>query len=295
MKKMLSLAVCLMLSGLFQSLFSYELAVISMFRNCAPYLKEWVEYHRMVGVDHFWLYNDESTDNWEEVLKPYIDEGLVEVYYWPAGKPWWVNEQLTAYADGVRRAMGNTTWVALMDQDEFLLPMMDKTVTECLKNHFSDASAIYISWRNFGTSGVTLAEGEPMLFRLTACSLRDHPRNWCGKSIFRPEVADLDQLWSPHFCALKLGFNYVDGDGNATLTAEGSDLKPQAKHHSKYIRINHYALRDENYYHNYRVPRDPEPWVISALYDAYNKDKDYIIIELIKNKHPEMYKKIWKK
>ncbi len=61
-------------------LIGYELGIASQFRDEAPYLKEWVEYHRMVGVDHFWLYNNSSIDNWEEVLQPYIDEGLVEVF-----------------------------------------------------------------------------------------------------------------------------------------------------------------------------------------------------------------------
>ena len=48
-----------------------------MFRNEAAYLKEWIEYHHLAGVEHFWLYNNNSTDQWQDVLQPYIDWGIV--------------------------------------------------------------------------------------------------------------------------------------------------------------------------------------------------------------------------
>lgn len=35
----------------------YELAIATIFKNNAPFLKEWIEYHRMQGVKHFYLYN----------------------------------------------------------------------------------------------------------------------------------------------------------------------------------------------------------------------------------------------
>lgn len=34
-----------------------------MVRNEIPYLFEWIEFHRLQGVDHFILYDDESTDH----------------------------------------------------------------------------------------------------------------------------------------------------------------------------------------------------------------------------------------
>lgn len=37
----------------------------------------------LIGIEHFYLYNNNSTDNYEEVLKPYIDKGLVTLIDWP--------------------------------------------------------------------------------------------------------------------------------------------------------------------------------------------------------------------
>lgn len=55
----------------------YYLALTAIFRDEAPYLKEWIEFYRTIGVEHFYLHNHLSQDNFAEVLKPYIDDGIV--------------------------------------------------------------------------------------------------------------------------------------------------------------------------------------------------------------------------
>ncbi len=296
MKKTFSFWLCLLcfFGGFSQSLSAYELVVVSMFNNCAPYIKEWVEYHRLLGVDHFWLYDDASTDDWQSELSPYIESGLVEVFYWPAGKPDWTTGQMAAFHDGLKRGVGVTKWITLLDQDEFILPMQDKSITECLEKRFSHAAAIYVNWHNFGTSGITLAAHEPMLSRLTSCSTKSHPRNAVGKSIIRPEHAKIDAILSQHFCPLIDGV-YVNGDGNQTLTFRGDDLiSNDGKNHSDYIRINHYAHRDENYFYNIRLPRDSDPRLMLEHYKAFNLEKNYDILNLLEAYYPEHYNKFWK-
>ena len=54
--------------------YQYDITVGAIFQNEAPYLKEWIDYHKSVGVDHFVLYNHFSKDNYEEVLYPYINK-----------------------------------------------------------------------------------------------------------------------------------------------------------------------------------------------------------------------------
>jgi hypothetical protein len=62
-----------------QKEYKYDLAICAIFQDEAPYLKEWIEFHRLVGVEHFYLYNHRSRDHYQEVLKPYILSGLVEL------------------------------------------------------------------------------------------------------------------------------------------------------------------------------------------------------------------------
>jgi hypothetical protein len=50
---------------------NYTLSVGAVFKNEAPYLKEWIEHYLARGVDHLYLINDFSDDNFIDVLKPY--------------------------------------------------------------------------------------------------------------------------------------------------------------------------------------------------------------------------------
>ena len=46
-------------------------------RNEAPYLREWIEYHRLIGFDAFLLLDDGSTDDTPCILQAYAKVGIV--------------------------------------------------------------------------------------------------------------------------------------------------------------------------------------------------------------------------
>lgn len=271
----------------------YKLAIVSMFKNTAPYMKEWIEYHRLVGVDHFWLYNDASSDHWDEVLQSYIEEGIVEVFDWPATKPWWVDDQVRAFQDGLSRALGKTDWVALIDQDEFLLPMQENSVVDCLNEHFSHASAVYVNWRCFGTSQVTLKENEPMLQRLISCAPKFHSSSGVGKSIVRPEHVLIDAVWYVHHCPLIDEAIFLNGDGSQTLKKiTWDDWHTDAQLHDTFLRINHYTHRDEKYFWEIRYPKYPEQHVEIENYEIFNLDNDFTILDLINDVDEDFFNKL---
>jgi hypothetical protein len=284
----------LFLTLFIQAVSAYELGIISMFKNEACNLREWVEYHRLVGVEHFWLYNNLSTDNWEEELAPYIKSGLLEVFDWQ--DPNWPASQVHAFKDGLQKAHGRANWVAVIDMDEFILPLCNKTVPECLKEHFSNASGVFINWRNFGTSHITLPKNKPFLFKLISCSLASHPLNAVGKSIVQPDKVRLEDVWCPHHFPLQAECVYVNGD-NIPMKFSGIDLHSDGKHHDKYIRINHYILRDEDYFHKVRLgSRNPEARTRAALmeqYVSFSATKDKKILSYLMRKHPKKCKEIW--
>lgn len=292
MKKFWTIAAAALL--FFRQTEAYELGIATIFKDCAPYFKEWIEYHKMVGVDHFWLYNNSSTDNWEEVLKPYVEQGLVEVFYAPNKKGFtWFVAQRESISDGIRRAQETKTkWIALIDQDEFLLPMDgSKTIPECLEKNFSPFSAVYVNWKNFGTGGIFLKDGGSQIFNLTSCGPVDHPRNSTGKSIVRPEWVDASKVNYVHHFNLKEGGVYANGDKEIIQRIDGH-LKTSGKHYNC-LRINHYQFRDEKYLREVRIPRDISIGLkrTEQDYEIFNKEKDFAIINFIKEKHPKSFKK----
>lgn len=247
--------------------YEYDLTVCCIFQDEAPYLKEWIDYHRKLGVDHFILYNNSSTDDWEKVLHKYIKKGVVEVVDWPNLWPdlfFGYHCQPYAYKDCISKMLGKTEWLAIIDTDEFIIPMQDKNLKKCLKNHYSIASAIFVNWLQFGTSGIHLPEGYPILPYLTKCSDRSHEWNKIGKTIIRPEA--FHDMGDPHFCILKPGFEYSDGDG----WHHGYDWK----HHEALIRINHYTFRDENCLWNRKAPR----WKFTKE-EMIKKNQEYCVSE----------------
>jgi hypothetical protein len=286
-----------------QCVFSYELGILAMFRNEANYLKEWVEYHHMLGADHFLLYNDRSDDHWAEVLEPYINSHLVEVIDWPYDRrkdefiPLFPTWQVMAYQDGLRRSKGNTKWLAFIDIDEFILPQRNATILECLNQFFPTASAVYVCWRNFGTGGVYIDPGKPILTRLTKSSQLSHSRNASGKSIVKVDEVLIDEIWSPHHHVLIEGSQYYNGSGQP-LYFRGTDLQVDSQHTSAYIQIHHYALRDENFYQKVRMPKAiskdyGELHVLQEHYRSFNHMENHQMIKFLKNKHPDMYKTFW--
>ncbi|MCB1118767.1 MAG: glycosyltransferase family 92 protein [Chlamydiia bacterium] len=256
-------------------------------------MQEWIDYHRALGVEHFWLYDEASTDEWQTVLAPYIDANIVEVIDWsqPRKDNWrWNYIQHAAYKDALHRSLHRSEWLALIDIDEFILPLRDATLTRCLKRFYQKASGVYANWRQFGTSGVTLKPGQSQLFNLTRCSERLHASNSTGKSIVRPKDVNIEALFSCHFCVLLPGKSYLDGDGKP-VTRVGDDLKNWTPH-TKNLRINHYFLRDERYFQEVKIPWKLTRGVTLAELMTYRKEynlkSDRTIIRFINTYHPQL-------
>src|SRR5712664_2683081 len=91
------------------------LAACAIYLDEAPFLQEWIEFHRLVGVEKFFLYNNLSTDDHRAVLATYVDDGTVVLKDW-LDKP----GQASAYRDCLDQHREEARWIAFIDIDEFL-------------------------------------------------------------------------------------------------------------------------------------------------------------------------------
>ena len=126
----------------------YNVSICAIFKNEAPYLKEWLEFNHLVGVEHFFMYNNNSEDNYQEVLNPYIDKGWVTLVQWPYNQ-----KQMECYMDCIHKYSQETKWLGFIDIDEFIVPKTTDNIYEFLKN-FENRGSVNIYWRLFGTSGL---------------------------------------------------------------------------------------------------------------------------------------------
>ena len=98
----------------------HYLSIAASVKNEGRYLREWIEYHLWAGVDHFYIYDDGSTDNTIEVLAPYIESGVVTYHYYDGRKGLKGSQMTRRYRDAVARYKYCTRWMALIDSDEFM-------------------------------------------------------------------------------------------------------------------------------------------------------------------------------
>ena len=127
----------------------YKVSICAIFKNEAPYLREWIEFNHLVGVEHFYLYNNNSEDDYLSVLQPYIDEELVTLVQWPHNQM-----QMESYKDCINKFSGETQWLGFIDIDEFIVPKTTNTIYEFLQPFEKKAGSVNIYWKLYGTSGL---------------------------------------------------------------------------------------------------------------------------------------------
>jgi hypothetical protein len=105
-----------------------RLAACTMFRSTlqrnAELVAEWVAYHLLQGVEHWYIYANEDPALTRAALAPYVTAGRVEVVDWrwdlPRSKTTGWARQHPQMHSCVHRYRGLAAWVALFDVDEFI-------------------------------------------------------------------------------------------------------------------------------------------------------------------------------
>jgi hypothetical protein len=204
---------------------SHQLAICAIFKDEGKYLGEWIAFHRSVGVGHFYLYDNGSTDNFQEVLAEHIRSGLVTYINWPE-----YPGQVSAYRDCAKRFSGQARWIAFIDIDEFLFSPQQRDVPAVLER-FRGCPALFIHSYHFGSSG---HRERPEMPTIKAYTLREAIPS-CGKTVANPRW--IRWISNPHL------FRYW-GWGHQTPNTERQIADPLSECPPvDVLRINHYWSR----------------------------------------------------
>ncbi len=126
----------------------YKVCTCTIFKNEAQYLKEWIEYNHLIGIDHFYLYNNNSEDDYQSVLAPYVESGLVTLLQWEKNQA-----QMECYQDGIARFKDETKWMCFIDIDEFIVPIKHDNIYDFLKKFEKNRGSVVCYWKMFCSSG----------------------------------------------------------------------------------------------------------------------------------------------
>src|SRR5437870_13519905 len=94
----------------------FYLSVGCMFKNESHLLREWLAHYVHHGVDHFYLINDGSTDDYQSVLNDYQDKVTLFEATWD----YYLGRQRDMYNYYILPKLKSTQWLLMIDMDEFV-------------------------------------------------------------------------------------------------------------------------------------------------------------------------------
>ena len=220
-----------------------NLAVVLICKNEEDYIDEWIRYHELAGVRHFYIYdNDYSSGNTAARARAHNrGEVIVIVHPWKlkaSAENLAISPQEAAYAHAALRYGHKHRWMAFIDIDEFIVPRQHGTIIEAL-DRLKSHSNISLPWTQFGHCGHVTKPSAPCAF---AYMLKHQPNmyhNHQFKCIIDP--AKLSMI-SVHYCMT------ADMDA-ATSNDQGQVVENLSKRiaarfiSSEFLQLNHYQAK----------------------------------------------------
>lgn len=213
----------------------FYLSACLIAKNEGRYLLEWIAFHKAVGFDHFYIYDNDSSDDTRSILTALQERGWCTYTQWPRSA-FQDNPQVNAYRHMVSQYHQETSWVAIIDADEFVVPITSSRVDEVLRKRFSHAASVLCNWRVFGSSGQNEDNGKFCIERFRRSSENNYHSNNHVKAICRPDLVETAFV---HNHYMKAG---------PIVLSDGSDMSPARNQLTAspvygHLQINHYFCK----------------------------------------------------
>jgi hypothetical protein len=219
-------------------------------KNEAPYILEWVAYHRAIGVDHFLIYTNGCEDGTTEILDRLQALGVLQHRdnnNWSGNSP-----QQHALNNALREEVViNADWLIHIDVDEFMNIRCGNGTLDDFFAAAPDATNVAMTWRLFGHNGIARLDDQLVIDQFDACAPKYCPKPhtvWGFKTMFR-NIGAYGKMSCHRPNKLVDGFEdrvrWVNGSGQ-DMTGEA--IKNGWRNSKKtigydLIQLNHYALR----------------------------------------------------
>lgn len=214
------------------------LSILAIFKD-EPDIIEWIEYHMIAGVERFYLYDNNSKKDYFAILKPYINKGIV-VYKKVIGECM----QRPVYCDAVKRYKNETEWMAIIDLDEYIVPVEKDDIKAFLKD-YEKYPAVVVNWVMFDSNKLEKRPiGKTVVESFTSVHKNyQHPINKTVKTILHP--SKIKYVRSVHTCIynnneLAVDENFKKFRGKVYFQTEKVSVDK--------IRINHYYCKSKEEY-----------------------------------------------
>ena len=134
-------------------------------KNENRYIKEYVEWHRMIGVTHIRIYdnNDVDGERFEDIIGDYVNSGYVDIVDVRGQKV----VQLKCYTECYHELKNDYDWILFIDcGDEYFTPSQRMTIGQYLSMpQFRNYDMIHVNLMTFGDNDKTEVTNEPLVTR----------------------------------------------------------------------------------------------------------------------------------
>ena len=88
----------------------YRICAMTQVRDASKFIPDWIRYHRRIGIDHFYIFDNNSTEI-------YAEDPDAEFIRFP-----WKKSQFQALTYGAQMVQSRCQWLAVFDVDEYIYP-----------------------------------------------------------------------------------------------------------------------------------------------------------------------------
>jgi hypothetical protein len=215
-----------------------RVGIAAAVKSEAPYLLEWIAFHRAVGIETFFIADNGGHDGTSELLQRLESAGYITRFNL-IGRP---VPQQSAYNMMVPRMAGAVDLVAIIDADEFIRSVEADRADVTLSNYFANpnVSAVAINWACYGSSNHLRHDAGLVLERFKIRSEQTFTVNRHVKSVIR--VDRYVSYLNPHFFKIT-GGRYIDTSGGDIEWDQVMGPGVSARCLWDKIRIDHFVVK----------------------------------------------------
>ena len=134
--------------------YKYKISVMTMFKNESTIIEEWIKHNISEGIEHFYLIDNGSTDNYFSILNNYLDKITLVI---DSSRDSHTTQLLLFNKHFLNIVKLESEWLIVCDIDEYIYSRKNfKTMLEYVNNIPEHVECITFPWKNFGHDNILL-------------------------------------------------------------------------------------------------------------------------------------------
>jgi hypothetical protein len=237
----------------------YYLSVGAMFKNESHSIKEWILHYLHHGVEHFYLINDNSTDNSVNIIQEYVDKGIITLFN--VDEPYYLGRQRNLYNTYILPHIKESKWLLMVDLDEYVWSKNDINLQNVLHG-FESYGQVQIHEHVFGSNGYI----QQPKYIVKSFTKRQNHNTKVDKGRLKYIVNSSYEFSSLNIHHANFTNNAYDKDSTKFILA-----------FSNYFVINHYNCQSQEFWNNVKCTRgDADNYLVRTPDDFIYYDRNDI-------------------